>query len=122
MRKHLENVFKAPGSLPESDLAASVRAGLAWSAGAAVLLLVLAAVFAAVPVDPEGPWALIQATVRVGLSALVLGCAKFVAVVLLGVGAFQVLENSEVGQRVGRPGMLLGALLVAAGLVFGGGR
>ena len=69
-------------------------------------------------VDPESKWFLAVQAARLSLAGLFTGAVRYGVTCFCGVFAYQILENSHLGSRVGNRANLLAALLVAAAIAF----
>lgn len=118
----LKNLWKDPEALDPGERKYSVQVGLAILAGLGSVLLVVAMVFSHLTLDPYGELYLIQASVRLGLSGVGLAAFRFVFAMTFAVSTYQILENSETGQRVPNKSLLLASLIIGAALVFGGSK
>ena len=119
---HFRNLLKDLSDLNEAQAQAAVAWVIRMAIQVSLVLVLAGAVFAVVPVNPYGPFATPQTTVRAHLTLLLTGSVRFTLGAGLALVAGQGLELSAYGRRLGNLPLAQLGLFILAGLVLGGAK
>lgn len=125
MFQKLKNLTRAPEEMDADAAHQSSRFGVNVTLAVALLMLIVAMVLAFTWAEPTSKLYPVIVKLRVSLTGLYTGALAYLFAAIASFCAFQVVENSHMGQRItrGLPGgkaTIYLALVIGACIIFSG--